>query len=295
MHDVLLELDSNVGSAVFCVFQPPDGFLNLRETSRYKVQKGTGLMGICCDGHKIYSVESRGNYGEIIHNRACLTVYGTGEAADGSLSLLDSVEVVNDKWIWYPRPRVDSSRRVYVPCGRLGVRVFHYQDGRLLPARDPLRCVKETVGLCVNTADTVFVGDWDNKSVCLVNVFSDTVLRLLERPAQVQGFPRHMSVLEQTLIVCYGDNTLVTYRCDSPTPGQVLQTPEGLGWVTSITTDSHSSSLLVTDGHSVYVLDDKFLWHRIYTGDWGLMDCAVVQSQLRLGYENGDIDVLTSQ
>ncbi len=196
---------------------------------------------------------------------------------------------------WSCRPRVDSSHRVYVPSGRSGVKIFHYQDGRLLPARDPLKCVGDPWSICVNTADTVFVCDWGTLSVCLVNVSSDTVIRRLERPAQIQDLPRHISVLGHTVLVCYGDNTLVTYHSDSPTPGRVLQTPEGLDEVRSITTDSHSSSFLVTDKYAVYALSDKLIWHRIYTDDRWLQDCAVVQSKLWLGYEDGDIAVLTSR
>ena len=193
------------------------------------------------------------------------------------------------------RPCVDSSHRVYVPCGESGVRIFRCLDGRLLPARDPLRCVRDACSICVNTADTVFVCDRDTESVCLVNVSTDTVIRRLEKPAQEQNSPYHISVLWQTVLVCYDYTTLVIYRTDSPTPGRVLQTPEGLGRVISITTDCQSSSFLVTDQHSVYVLSDKLIWHRIYTGDRLSHDCAVVQSQLWLGYNDGDISVLTSR
>ncbi len=224
-----------------------------------------------------------------------LTVYDISEDGDGGLSQLDKVEVRDMDW--HGRPRIDSSGRVYVPCRLSGVRVFHCQNGRLLEARDPLRSLSYARTICVNTADTVFVGDWSNDTVCIVSVSTDTVARHLEKPAQVRGHPNHVAVLGQTALVCYGDNTLVTYRSDSSTPGQVLQAPREQGEVTSITTDSHSSSFLITDfsGH-VYLLDDKFIWHRIYTGVGALMDCAVTQSQLWLGYyvQRG-IVVLTSQ
>ncbi len=236
-----------------------------------------------------------------------LRVYDISGADDSCFNLLDKAEV--NHVLWYGRPRVDSSHRVYVPCETSGVRVFHCQEGRLLPARDPLRCVRNACSICVHTADTVFV--CDRFTVHLVNVSTDTVIRQLETPAQVLGDPpHHVSVLGQTVLVCYGINTLVIYRSDSPIPGRVLQTPEGLSFVSSIITDSHSSSFLVTDSQSVFVLDFNLFWHRIVykgAGIKGLLledehrraaiaDCAVVQSQLWLGYGIiGIIDVLTSQ
>ena len=275
---------------MLCLFQLPVQFWNLGQTRRHSIQ-GTGrLEGFCCNDDKVYCVEWQ-------DNTYWLTLYDISSAEDGSLTLLDKVKM--GKRLYFARPRVDYSHRVYVPCDRYGVRVFLCQGGRLLPARDPLRCARHAWSVCVNTADTVFVCDWDTKSVCLVNVSSDTVIRRLERPVQVRGYPYHVSVLGQTVLVCYIDvnlvTTLVTYHSDSPTPGQVLQTPEGLEYVTSITTDTQASIFLVTGDHSVFVLDDKLIWHRIYTGEHHICDGSMVQSQLWLGHYFTDITVLTSQ
>lgn len=102
------------------------------------------------------------------------------------------------------------------------------------------------------------------------------------------------------MLVCYRPNTLVIYRSDRPSRGQVLQTPEGLKNVSSITTDGHLS-FIVTDewNKSLYVLDRAGnLRHRIQpdtrTDSGSLQDCAVVQSQLCLGYA-GCITVMSSQ
>ncbi len=269
-------------------------FRNLHKTRTHRIQWGDWLYGLCCEDNRVYCVEVKRE-----NSTYWLTVYDMSDTEDGSLSLIDKVEVEDVSWVC--PPCVDSSHRVYVPCGRYGVRVFHCQDGRLLPARDPLMCVGDARSICANTADIVFVCDWGrvSPSVCLVNVSSDTVISQLVRPAQVSGYPYHVSVLGQAVLVCYGDNTLVTYRSDSPTPGRVLQTPEGLDRVRSITADTHSSSFLATDQHSVYVLSDKLIWHRIYTDDRLLQDCAVVQSRLWLGdfhiSEAGSIAVLTSR
>ncbi len=181
-----------------------------------------------------------------------------------------------------------------MPCRSAGVPIFYCQDGRLLPAREPLRCVRDATSVCVNTADTVFVGDFDTHSVYLVRVSSDTVVGRLDKPAEARD-PYYMSVQGQIVLVCYDENTLVTYRIGSPTPDRVLRIRDIAWEVTSITSDSRSSSFIVTDGYNVFVLDDKLLFHRIYTDHLGLQDCAVVQSQLWLGYRNGVITVLTSR
>ncbi len=275
---------------MLCLFQLAVQFRSLDETSQHRVQWGQVLRGLCCDDTKVYCVEGRLKDGS---NTYWLTVYDMGGAENGSLTLLDKVEMQSS--CMCSHPRVDSSRRVYVPCSKSGVRVFLCRDRRLLPARDPLTCVWDARSVCGDTADTVFVCDWDTRSVFLVNVSSDTVIRQLERPARFRGYPKHVSLLGQTVLVWYGTNTLVTYRRDSSTPCQLLQTPEELKDVTSITTDSRSSSFLVTGNDSVFVLDDKLLWHRIYTGALYMCDCDMDQSHLWLGYDNGDIAVLTSQ
>ncbi len=273
---------------MLCLFQLPVQFWNLGQSRRHSTPWTGILRGFCCDDDKVYCVERR-----FEDDRDWLTLYDISSAEDGSLTLLHKVVVGKD--LYFGHPRVDSSHRVYVPRGRYGVKVFRCEDCRLLPARDPLKCVGSAMSVCANTADTVFVCDCYTKSVCLVNVSSDTVIRQLERPVQVRGYPEHVSVLGQTVLVCYDDATLVTYRSDSPTPSQVLQTPEGLEYVTSITTDTQASIFLVTGDHSVFVLDDKLIWHRIYTGEDYISDACMVQSQLWLGYYPRDITVLTSQ
>ncbi len=294
------------------LFQPSAQFRNLSETRRHKLDQMTTIAGesrrhvagLCYDDNKLYCVEYRGT--DVRELDWWLTVYDIRESEDGILNLLDSVNLMrgDDAYGSLPGPCVDSLHRVYVPCGRPGVKVFHYQDGRLLPAREPLRCVKIVKTVCTNTSDTVFVYDQDTRSIYLVSVSTDTVIRQLQGPADIRGDPQNMSVLGQTLIVQYiyyefprSLDTLVTYHSDRLTPTQVLQTPEGLPRVESITTDRHSSSMLVVAGHFVFAVDDKFLWHRIYRHANALKGCAVVQSQLWLveRYGTDEIVVLSSQ
>ncbi len=121
------------------------------------------------------------------------------------------------------------------------------------------------------------------------------MIRQLERPTHIRGDPEHVAVLGLTVLVCYTDNTMLTYHRDSPTPGQVLKTPQGVEAVTRITTDSHSSSSLISAGRSVFVLDDKRIWHLIHTAVLKIHESVMAQSQLWLTYFGKDIVVLTSQ
>ncbi len=266
-------------------FQPPVEFRNLTVTREYGIQAGDRLCGLCCDDSKLYCVERR-------LGTSWLAVYDISSTGDGNLPLLDRVGVRGADWDCHPR--VDSSHRVYVPCGRGGVRVFRWEGGRLLPARTPLVCVAKARILAVNAFDSLYVVGSD--TISLVNVSTDAVIRQLDRPDQV-GYdrPYYVSVLGETALVCYGDNTLVTYHSDNPSPGQVLQTPPGLGYVYSITTDGHSS-FLVTDSDSVFVLDATGdLRHRVQPGihSGPLYDCAVVQPHLWLGYYEGPIAMMS--
>ncbi len=286
---------------------------------QHKIQVGTRLRGFCCDGNRLYCVERwrRGDHTD------WLTMYKISGTPNDAPILLDKVPV---KGVFQDcPPRVDSSsHRVYVPCEDAGVRILHCQDGLVLSSTDPLlRCVWDSVSIAVNTADSVYVCDYANSAVCLVSVSEDRVITELPLSAKLKTYkrpkghhydpemtmrhkewirddiPYHVSVLGETVLVCYGRNTLVTYRRDSSTAGQVLQTPEGLVNVSSITTDSHSSFLVTDrDTDSVFVLDCRgHLRHKIHAtkGSGGLQDCAVVQSQLWLGYGGGSITVMSSQ
>ncbi len=104
-----------------------------------------------------------------------------------------------------------------------------------------------------------------------------------------------MSVLGETVLVCYID-ALVTYHRDSLEVAQVLKTLWGLWRIVSTTADSMTSSFLITTmDNSVYVLNDEGnLRHKIDLKE-KCMDCAVVESELWVGYDRGHISVMTSQ
>lgn len=243
---------------------------------------------MCCDDSQLYCVEWRRFGGSF---KVWLTVYDIG-GDDGRIELMDTAEVGGGLWLTC-HPRVDSvTRRVYVPRDKDGVMIFRYENRRLVPDTG-LRCVPEAGNLAVHSKDTLYVCDWNSGYVCLVNVSIDTVTGQLQKPPQADR-PEHVSVLPKTTLVCYGDNTLMTYRNGRSTPEQVLQLPEGLARVSGITTHRRSS-FLVTSQDSVFLLDDKLLWHSIHTGGDTLCECCVVKSHLWLGDGNGYIAVLTSQ
>ncbi len=98
--------------------------------------------------------------------------------------------------------------------------------------------------------------------------------------------------------MAYGDDDLVTYQHGVPTYGKVLPRPQGLRSVTALTTDNHSSFLLVDDdSHIVYVLDisDNLIYTIPIPGDRWPQDCTVVGGQLWVGCYNGNIIVMSSQ
>ncbi len=218
--------------------------------------------------------------------------------------MLDTVELCSvelGSW-WAGSPCVDRQSHheiVYVPCGTRGVKVFHC-EGYRLEAGSILRCVRDARDAAVCSGYSVYVVDRDSASVCLINVSTDTVTRRLQTPADVRGMtPRHVSVLGETVLVCYGNKTLVTHRRGNSS--QVMHTymhdTWHLDWVCSIATDSHSS-FLVTDRYgSVFVLDEmgspRHMIHALRQG-LKLQDCTVVQSQLWLRYCDGSLSVMAS-
>ncbi len=268
------------------------------------------LCGFCCDGNNLYCVEEEAEEWRESRPEQFLTVYGISEAGAGRSRPLDSVGIPYTDFrvpFYYSRPRVDSSHRVFVPCGDAGVGVFRCTFDRLEPA-DWLRCVRCAMSVAVSTGDCVYVYDGARQSVCLVHVPTDTVIRELDRPGDFshRGYwssPTCLCVLGETVLVSYA-GTLVVYHNDSSTPDAVVTTPAERENVTSITTDGHSRFFCTVDVDSVvymYILDRAGRIHRKMNiedtfphisrdfGNMRLVDCAMVQSQLCLGFEDGSI------
>ncbi len=210
-----------------------------------------------------------------------------------TVTLLDTLDLEGEAW----DPHVDrQSGRVYIPCGHSGVCVVRYDGSKLVPVTT-LRCVRDAHRLAVVSTDTLYVMDFATVTVCLVDVNQDRVTSRLQPPGEVgdEG-PYNIAVLGDVVLVNYACPYLVIYQHGVPTPGKLIPLPQGLGEVTGLTTDHHSSFLLC-DSRSVYVLDiSGNLTHTIpIPGNREPLDCTVVGGQLWVGCSKGDIIVMSSQ
>ena len=121
-----------------------------------------------------------------------------------------------------------------MPCrgSEYGVRIYRCV-GRQLVEDWVLRCVTYVSSLAIYSSELLVAIPW-LEPICLVDVTKDVVIRYLFGPVEVTTAPKFVSVLGNTALVCFGDNTLVTIPIDSHTPGQVIPTPDGLRTVYSI-------------------------------------------------------------
>ncbi len=244
-------------------------------------------MGMCHYSGRLYTVEGRDGVGS--YRLAAYSV--TNQDTVTLLDTLDLGEGVGD-------PRVDHhSGRVYIACGPSGVCVVRYDGSKLVPVTT-LRCVGTADSLAIVSTNTLYVIDWDKMTVSLIDDTQDRVTTRLQLPQELTDTPPdNISVLGDTVLVGF-DETLVLYRHGVPTPGKVMPRPQGLKYVTALSTDHHSS-FLVSSGrsHTVSVLDvSGNLTHTIpIPGDRQPRDCTVVGEQLWVGCDNGDIIVMSSQ
>ncbi len=141
-------------------------------------------------------------------------------------------------------------------------------------------------------------------TACQVDATQDRVTARLQEPQGVEDMgPTYIAVLGDTVLVVYTGifdlgKKVVMFRPGVSISGKVLPRPEGMGDVSGLTTDHHSSFLLV-GVRTVYVLDiSGNLTHTIlafipgYRLPW---DCTVVGEQLWVGCDTGDIIVMSSQ
>ncbi len=269
------------------------GIRKLRETKEYHVQRFP-LEALCFLDGKVYSLE-------LPRGKMHLCVYNIIPEST-NLTLLDSVALNGS----YCHLHADSySRSVYVPRVNGGVGIFCLKDDRLVNVRT-LMCVPNTRGVAVSSRDIAFMCDADTKSVCKVSVSTDRVTRRLQAPDPVtsEGFvPTDVAVLGETALVSYFRGNehrhprfVMFHTDDSPTPGHVLEVPAGNGELSNIKTDGHSSFLLSWGGF-VHVLGERGnLRHKIHTYKLGrISDCAIINSQLWVGFFGGSIAVMSSE
>ncbi len=186
-------------------------------------------------------------------------------------------------------PHVDTcTHLVYVPCCGSGIQVLRRNDNDRLVTVRTLTCVTNVLCLCLYTNDTVLVGDATNKLVCLVHGTMNRVIRKVPPPEDLGATPpRCISTMKEQILVCYDRSNLVIYCNNGFTPGRVIKPPDGLGTVSSITTD-RCSVFLLASGNSIFVLDYRGKLRHIIDVDAGsqqLINCAVAQSELWLFYE----------
>ncbi len=176
---------------LFLHMQTPVNFGSLTTTANFQLRLpdhcSAWTSGFCYDDLKLYCVQE-------LDQRWHLSVYHIFTGSNShhgvkDLRLRDTV-VLGDGLALLPldcQLCIDRhTRRIYIACGEIGVMMFLYGRGRPTAVRI-LRCVRYAVDVAVNSKDTVFVCDSLSRSVALVNVKTDTVLRELSVPSHVRN------------------------------------------------------------------------------------------------------------
>ncbi len=274
----------------FCLFQPPVDYDSLQVTRIHNIQTGWQIFGMCYFSGMLYTTEGQ-EEAECVEQR--VAVYSV--TVQDNVTLLDTLHLEEEPW----PPRIDcQSGRVYFSCQSRGIYVVKY-DGRKLLLITILTCAGRPGALTVVSPHTLYVSDWYSNNVCLVDVTQDRVTARLQNPVEVAySHPWSIAVLGDTVLVETASVKLLTYRHGVPTQGKLLPKPQGLEDISSLTTDHHSSFLLVDDEcNTVFVLDiSGNLTHTIsIPRDKRPRDCTVVGGHLWVGCVSGSIIVMSSQ
>ncbi len=269
-----------------CVFQSPIDYGSLKTTRKHRIQADGEVRGMCYFSGKLHIVTGLERY--------TLQVYSVND--QHTITLLGTWHMP----VGLGQPRVDhQSGRVYIPRYADGVLVVKYDGSKLLIV-STLRCVRDVSSLAIVSPDTLYVFDNNDQTVCLVDVIHDRVTWRLQKPRSRYFRKWKVAFLGETLIVGhrYGDS-LVKYRHGASTPGKVINSRQRMCWVGVLTTDNHSSFLLiggVSSIYHVYVLDiSGDLTHTIpIVTDSEPVDCTVVGKKLWVVCDNGGIIVMSS-
>ncbi len=219
-------------------------------------------------------------------------------------------------------PRVErNSRRVFVPLGLFGVVVARLGAGTLV-RETTLTCVKGAYSVHAVSPDTIYalhvvhpIKSTLRHAACVVNTREDRQMLQLQKPDTVgRAIPSAVAVLGDNVMVAYTtyvtensvlDNSgiselplpgdLVIYRHLHPEPVRVIPWPGGLRHLSAISTDCQSHFLLTDMTKSVFVMDvNGNLRHRVsIDSKYPAIDCAVVNRQLWVGFENSHIVTLS--
>ncbi len=260
-------------------------------TGKNRIRTDGWMQGMCYFSGKLY-----------IGTGGTLQVYNVDN--QDNITLLDTLHMPGLK-----HPRVDhQSGRVYIPYRGHGILVVKYDGSKLLRVRT-MRCVQDVSSLAMVSPDTLYVCDNNSETVCLVDVTTDRVTQRLQRPQRVPQYQdNYVAFLGETLLVYHKNPSrptlssrltmkLVIYRHGASTPGKVIPNPQGMDLVNRLTTDNHSSFLLIHSfKRSVYVLDiSGDVTHTIpIITDSEPVACTVVRGKLWVGCSNGDIIVMSS-
>ncbi len=259
-------------------------------TREHSIQAEYRIGGMCYFSGRLYTTEVWKGYGSNIYRLAVYSVID-----QNTVTLLDTLDLEDSP----TEPRLDrQSGRVYISCKSRSIYVVRY-DGSKLVLITTLRCMGKPHALAVVSPDTLYVYDDGSNTVYLPHVTEDRVTARLQNPVEVAySCPFTIAILGDTILVGCENNELVIHRHGVPTPGKLLPKPQGLEDISSLTTDHHSSFLLVdVDSNTLFVLDIRGnLTHTIsIPGDRDPRGCTVVGGQLWVGCGNGDIIVMSSQ
>ena len=272
-------------------------------TGRKQTQAGYQLYAMCYSNDVLFvgewqEVES-GTYSY------SLAVYRV-RSDSGDITVLDRLILGTGKLMWPVCPRLARHTcHVFITTPGHGVTVARIHDHRLVKEMT-LTCVRKADTVDAMSSDTVYVGDGSSRSVHVVDVRDDKITSTLEKPDTVTGeWPYSLAVLGNNIMVRYGPTypTVVVYRHGSPAPVRVIPHPRTLNVVLAVNTDCQRHFLLTDwEGKSVFVMNASGnLQHTVSisslsAGNAGLLrDCAVVNRQLWVGCQNGEIVVMSSQ
>ncbi len=294
----------------------------MRETGKLKTREWYDLGGLCYSDRKVYTVEWRAL------EHVDLAVYQMNSDS-GSLILMDcmDLEIPPEDMLcmWETQrsgrlfsPSIDRhSHRVFLPV-LTSVLVVRLEGDKLVKERI-LHSVGQVLDLAVIPLDTLYVRDgW---AVHLVDGIHDTVTGTLEKPALANPYPRPCSVTVQgdNIVVCYGTDvitlrqsefsrysqySLAIYRHGSLTPIRVLHAPNIHGeWNRShlLTAESEGHVLLLSRKNAtvcvININENVFCVNHEINVNTGsdICDCTVVNSQLWVACDSGDIIIMSSR
>ncbi len=264
-------------------------------TRIHNIQAGHDIVGMCYFSGRLYTTESCGDIDEVGDDRYRVAVYSVNDQEN--VTLLDTLDLE----VLPIRLCIDrQSGQIYFSSEYRGIYVMRYDCSKLVTITT-LRCVKSPLDLAVVSPDILYVCDSYSDTVCLVDVTRDRIITRLQHPedALTAPYPFTIAVVGDRVLVGYQNDSLFIYRHGVTTPDTALPSLhlQGLEFITSLTTDHHSSFLLVDEAsNTLFVLDiSGNVTHTISVpGNGKPGDCTVVEGQLWFACENGNIIVMSS-